>query len=90
MGNVEQNDSGFISESEFRIGFDNEKDPKAMIINLPIQWCVDNPEIGTALIRGKLDEAKQIALNHVHNKRLRKAHAAGILKPNGVQLDVMQ
>lgn len=73
-----------MSETEFRIGYDDARDPKIMVINVPIQFCVDNPEFGTALLRGKLDEGKQIALTIISNKRIKKAQTAGVLKPGNL------
>jgi len=74
-------DKGIKSVTEFRVGYDDIRDPKVMIINIPLQFVADNPEFGTALLRGKLEEAKQIALNLVSNKRIKKQQETGLIKP---------
>jgi len=85
-----QAEDSLMSDTEFRLGYDNEQNPKIMVINVPIQWCTDNPENGTAFLRGKLDEAKQIALKIIQAKRMKAAQQKGILKPSEADLQVVQ
>lgn len=80
---------GIMSPLQFRIGYDNDKDPQVMVFNVPLQRLAEDLEEGSALLRGKLDEAKQIALNLIKMKRERKK-MQGLVRPpiggNGLKL----
>lgn len=64
---------------EFVAWFDRANDPEMMYVAIPLLRCAENLEDGTALLRGKLEEAKAIALNHIKTKRIQKAR-------NGIQI----
>lgn len=78
---------GVMSSTQFRIGYDNQIDPKVMVFNIPLERCAADLEEGSALVRGKLEEAKQIALNLIKAKRERKKMLGGLTRPpNGLKL----
>ena len=81
--NEENKNDPLMSETDFRVGYDNEKDPNVMVFNVPLKACAENLEYGSALVRGKLDEAKQIALRIISEKRMRKAKQTALFTPNG-------
>lgn len=79
-------DKALMSETDFRVGYDNDKDPNVMVFNVPLKRCADDLEYGSAILRGKLEEAKQIALNIIKVKRDRKKQMTGLARPNGMKL----
>jgi hypothetical protein len=76
----------FASAQSFRVGYDNEQDPNYMLVNIPIQGLTEDMENGSALLRGKMDELKQIVLGHIVRKRQRRAKLQGILNPGGMSV----
>ena len=75
--------SGLMSPTDFRIGYDNDNDPDVMIFNVPLKRCADDIEYGSAILRGKLEEAKQIALTLIKAKRDKKKMLTGLARPGG-------
>lgn len=69
-----------MSPMSFRIGYDKADDPDVMIFNVPLKRCADDLEEGSAVLRGKLEEAKQIALKIIAAKRERKK-INGLVRP---------
>lgn len=70
---------------DFAIGFTDET-KETMLLFIPIRAYTDHPD-GTALLRGKLEEAKQIALLHIQENRKRK-ELNGLVKPGTIPLKV--
>lgn len=66
-----------LNESEFVIGFDNPQDPNVMVFTAPLGVLAKDMRLGTVLLRGEFEEAKQIALDVVRKKRMRMAEALG-------------
>jgi hypothetical protein len=80
--------AGNAPKDEFILWYDvaPPQEPTMMFIAIPLELCANDRENGTALLRGKLDEAKQIALSALQAKRAKKAHA-GIVRPGGGPID---
>ena len=81
-------DEGLMNTTDFRIGYDKTDDPDVMVFNVPLKRCAEDLEYGSALIRGKLDEAKQIALKLITAKRERRKMLTGLAKPGRSPLGV--
>ena len=65
-------------DTQFSIGFTDPTN-RVMVVFVPIQAYSENMD-GTALLRGKFDEAKQIALMKIQELRQKKQQA-GLIKP---------
>ena len=70
-------------KNKFSVGF-SDQSMEVMLVFIPLKFYADN-EDGTALLRGKLDEAKSIALLNIQEMRKRKL-AAGLIKPTNGQV----
>jgi len=75
-----------LSSTEFIVGF---ADPKreVMIVSIPIGRLAGDILNGTSLLRGKLEEAKHIALAEIQHARA-KRESVGLIKPNGSKPDL--
>lgn len=65
---------------EFEFGFSDES-KDVMVVFIPLKALADD-EDGTAIVRGKLDEVKAMALMEIQQKRAKKM-ASGVITPNG-------
>ena len=54
------------------VDFDDKDNPEIMKISIPIRHFADH-EIGTVLVKGFLDDIKEMALAHVRKRRMQKA-----------------
>lgn len=84
----EKPEESLMNPVDFRIGYDKAEDPDVMIFNVPLKGCAEDLEYGSAKIRGKLDEAKQIALKIIAAKRERRKMLTGIARPGRSPLGV--
>jgi hypothetical protein len=67
--------------TQFSIGY-TDQSQAMMVIFVPLKTYSDSPD-GTALLRGKMDEAKAIGLMRIQQMRQKKETISGIIKPNG-------
>jgi hypothetical protein len=66
----------------FGIGY-NDNQMEVMVISIPLKRLADDFDNGTALLRGKVDEIKQIALSEIKRLRARKVATEGIIRVPG-------
>ena len=66
------------SRDKAGVAFDNDG-PLVMIVTLPLDAYAKDPENGSALLRGKLEEAKAIALAQLQKIRAKDAQG-GLIK----------
>ena len=66
------------SRDKAGVAFDNDG-PLVMIVTLPLDAYAKDPENGSALLRGKLEEAKVVAMGHLQNIRAKDAKG-GLIK----------
>lgn len=62
------------------VDYDNPDNPKVMRISIPINHFAEQ-DIGTVLLKGFMDDIKEMGLQIIRNKRRVKA-SGGILTPN--------
>lgn len=76
-----EKEDGFMSDTQFKFGFDSQDNPRVMMLNIPIEMCASDLPNGTALLRGKFEEAKQVALNLISKRRAQKPKPLEVLQP---------
>lgn len=63
------------------VDFDDKENPEIMKISLPIKHFSEN-EIGTVLVKGFMDDIKEMALGQIRKSRIKKTQEeAKILVP---------
>ena len=84
----EQNGDDIMNPTQFKLGYDNATNPDVMVFSIPLKWCAEDVEFGTALLKERIDGVKSIALGIIRQKREMKQKANGIIKPLGPDLNV--
>ena len=75
-------------KENFQIGFDHNQNPAVMIISVPILKYSLDLEGGSAMLRGRLDEAKIVGLKVMGNIRKAKQNGGLVVPANNVKLSV--
>jgi hypothetical protein len=73
-------DREFGNKEQIVFGWDETGE--VMLVSIPINTLAADLENGTALIRGKLDEVKGLAMQAVKMVRMKK-QASGVISPDG-------
>lgn len=74
------------------VGYDDPGDPKVMRISIPVDSFAKN-EFGTVLMKGFMDDIKEMGLQIIRNKRKLAAEAASrIISPGAAKnpLNIIQ
>lgn len=73
-------------KTEFELGWDGEE-KNVMVVFIPIKALSENMNYGTALLRGRMEEIKAMALLNIQERRAKKQRV-GIIQGNGQPLHV--
>lgn len=65
---------------EFRLGFDTKINPTYMIVEIPLEELSKDAKNGMALLIGKMEEAKAIAISALNQKMVNNK-MNGLVKP---------
>lgn len=71
-----------LDPDNFVVGYDDEKDPKVMVFTVPLAKMSMDMENGKALVIGKFEQTKQLALGMMAQRRKAElAKQPGLIMP---------